>query len=546
MTPDRVHCDATGQSLSAKLRPCLRWPSLNTTPLSRMEVILAVVATAFLLVPEGSDLGYRPYSIEVLLAACTAALLMAILVILFRSLPMMAAIFIGMAFGTFLELYFFDVPLFALLATIFIPVSLITNLREGVIHFFAVFSLGFAGLVVASHNDTLLSPRGPGWDKGIHAGSNNRPAVIHVVLDQFMGSNGLMKVAGVPETEVAALEDFFTRRGFRVFRNARSASVETQFSFNNFLTGKDEANVTEIPPAANLPYSTYYLKTNSYFDKYRDQHYMVHSVYSQFLRLCPSVVTDEVSCRVYTFARRGSLASRHSSPEYSLWLFAASLAADLYSRSNFYHWLSVGLNHFKGSNVSNQIGPVLVSLELLDQLQREIDGAKRGEVYFAHLLLPHQPIVLNGSCQLGNDLAQTLEKAYWAQVKCMISRLDLFLKAVETNPALNDAIILFHGDHGAHFNTSDPPEGLDEDAPTMLDFFNAFVAFRAPGYEPGVDDRRIDLAEVIRWELRAAGVELPRFAIAAVRRHIDATMRRIEIRHTMREALAGKRPPRGR
>src|SRR5262245_61911624 len=161
MTPDRVHCDATGRSLSAKLRPYLRWSSLNTTPLSRMEVILTIVATAFLLIPEGSDLGYRPYSIEVLLAACTSALLMAILVILSRSLPMMAAMLIGMAFVTFLELYFFDATLplhhplrvveriFTLLATIFIPVLLITNLRDGVIRFFAAFSIGFAVLVVA-------------------------------------------------------------------------------------------------------------------------------------------------------------------------------------------------------------------------------------------------------------------------------------------------------------------------------------------------------------------------------------------------------------
>src|SRR5262249_20266694 len=101
MKIDRVDCEATGQPLSAKLRACLRWSSFNTKPLSRMEVILAIVATAFLLVPQGIDLGYRPYSIEVLLAACTSALLMAILIILFRSRPMIAAIFIGTAFMTF-------------------------------------------------------------------------------------------------------------------------------------------------------------------------------------------------------------------------------------------------------------------------------------------------------------------------------------------------------------------------------------------------------------------------------------------------------------
>src|SRR5262249_43194380 len=151
--------------------------------------------------------------------------------------------------------------------------------------------------------------------------------------------NGLKKVAKVPEAELSELEEFFTRRGFRVFRNARSTSQHTPFTFNNFLTGKDESNVTEVPPVANLPYSKYYLKTNSYFDKYRDQHYKIHSVYSEFLRLCPNVVTDEVSCRAYALTRRGSLASRYaSSPERSLNLFATALAADLYSRVYFYHW----------------------------------------------------------------------------------------------------------------------------------------------------------------------------------------------------------------
>ena len=188
---------------------------------------------------------------------------------------------------------------------------------------------------------------------------------------------------------------FFTRRGFRIYRNARSSSGSTWFSFNNFLTGEDKANITEIPPVANLPQSQYYLKTNSYFDKYRHQHYTLHSVYSEVLRLCPSDVTDDVSCRVYTLAKRGSLVSRYSSStRRSLEFFVTALAADLSNVKTvrgvyFYHWLVVTLYRLTGytrltigSNEAARLGPVLASLEILDQLTRGDPGRRAWPALF--------------------------------------------------------------------------------------------------------------------------------------------------------------------
>jgi hypothetical protein len=521
MPTDRIDPARRWRSPWGTLRARLHWPCLNATPLSPVEVILAILAAAFLLVPEVRDLGYSPYSIEMLLAACASALLMVALVVFHRFLPVIGAIFIGMAFVSFLDLYFFTAtPLVILAATIILTVGLVTNLRESIIRFFAAFSIVFAFLVVVTHSDSLLSPRQPRWDQHLHAGSNNQPAVIHLVLDEFMGSNGLKKAARVRDADVAALENFFTRRGFRIFRNARSSSGATWFSFNNFLTGEDKTNITKVPPLANLAQSEYYLKTNSYFDKYRNLHYSLHSVYSDVLRLCPSEVTDDVSCRVYTLAKRGSLLSRYSSStKRSLELFVLALAADLSNVKTvrgvyFYHWLVDTLYRLTGytrltvgSNEPARLGPVLASLEILDQLKGEIQDAERGQLYFAHLLLPHSPWALNESCQLADNSAQTEQENYWGQVKCLVSRLNLFFKAVEENPALHDAIILVHGDHGARFIGTEPPPGLDEDAPSMLDIFNAFVAFRAPGYEAGVDNRRVNLADVIHWELKAAGVD---------------------------------------
>ena len=123
MTTDRVDRATRWQSLWGELRARLRWPRLNATPLSRVEVILAILAAAFLLVPEVRDLGYSPYSIEVLLAACASALLMMALVVFQRFLPVIGAIFIGMAFVSFLDLYFFNTtPIVILAATIILAV----------------------------------------------------------------------------------------------------------------------------------------------------------------------------------------------------------------------------------------------------------------------------------------------------------------------------------------------------------------------------------------------------------------------------------------
>ncbi len=90
-----------------------------------------------------------------------------------------------------------------------------------------------------------------------------------------------------------------------------------------------------------------------------------------------------------------------------------------------------------------------------------IESAQRGEYYFVHLLLPHDPFVLDQDCNLrywrvpdvapGPNIVAERDEAYrfyFKQVQCAQKELLAIVDAVDRNPLLRDATIFVHGDHG--------------------------------------------------------------------------------------------------
>ena len=104
-----------------------------------------------------------------------------------------------------------------------------------------------------------------------------------------------------------------------------------------------------------------------------------------------------------------------------------------------------------------------------DEFAEDVTNAKPGQMFFTHFLLPHNPAVLNASCEAQRrwvspyylveqrNLTGTQFDAmrsqfyswYYGQVGCLLSKLDGFLTKIEEMPSLQQATIVFHGDHGS-------------------------------------------------------------------------------------------------
>lgn len=493
-------------------RASTRPSPFDLSRLSRQEALAVVVIGVFLLVSEGINLGYRPYSPVVLVAAIGTGVGALLLVLVQRAVPLVGAVLMALLLVLFVDIYFLKPWYLVAVVAVAAIALLVSRARRPFLTFFAVFAVIFSVLVFINRDTSLLSPDQPEWDDDLRGKTADQPAIVHLVLDEFMGTRGLREVTGMSEAEVAAIESGLVGQGFRVYRNARSVSLLTKFSISNFLTGRNEAgNITSKPPAPNLSGYRHYLKENRYFDALLAAGYSLHALYNTFLRLCPNQPMETVACRSFGLDKQGALADRRSmSFRQSLNAYLLALGESLMDPRSVEGVSALTMTFGRNERIqAPETGHVLSSLELLGRLTAEIANAKRGQAYFAHLLVPHRPWILGPDCMIADAAARSEHEQYRDQLLCIMAGLDGFLEAIEANPELRDAVVLVQGDHGARMDKTEPDPNLDHDAPHMLDVYNAFVAIRAPGFAPGVDDREVPLASVVGWVPQAVGAGPP-------------------------------------
>ena len=141
------------------------------------------------------------------------------------------------------------------------------------------------------------------------------------------------------------------------------------------------------------------------------------------------------------------------------------------------------------------------SMVVLDRLiDQEIPRLQRGQYLLVHLLLPHYPYIFDQTCAL-RPVAEWRNRAvplgevdttatrteryrlYADQIACTRRKLDLLLASVAQNPALADATILIHGDHGSRIaieKWQSAGAGYDEGA-YLRDLHLTHFAVRLPG-----------------------------------------------------------------
>ena len=139
------------------------------------------------------------------------------------------------------------------------------------------------------------------------------------------------------------------------------------------------------------------------------------------------------------------------------------------------------------------------------RLEKDVTASPRGRAYFAHLLVPHAPYVLDESCELTGEsvvgyflseehglTGAALERArvdayraYERQYRCVQRLLAAFLTHLEELPEFADATIVIHGDHGPRISAGQYAESVS--SRDLIDNYSTLYAIRGPGIEPGYD-----------------------------------------------------------
>ena len=342
---------------------------------------------------------------------------------------------------------------------------------------------------------------------GQPAGGNDGPVILHVVLDEHIGIDGLPHE--LPETAAFArwLTETYLQAGFRVYSGAYSEYFDTRNSIANLLNfSSDEGKWSHLARGQERPYV---LTDSAYFRHLASLGYRLHVYQSDHIELCRVPGVAYASCFHYLSNSIGAIdQTTLGTAERAQFIFNSFIAT-----SKYLDKVRMVLRKLAGAEwdrAVSRVGPLAV-LPVMQRLERELRSASRGNAYFAHLLIPHYPYVLDASCRMRAEIEQWLYNTpaakapddavqnsagsraerylrYFDQIRCQQLLLNRLFDALKDAGAWDDAIVIVHGDHGSRIVRNMPVEAnAARLTPGDIDdAYSTLFAVRKGGAQPGM------------------------------------------------------------
>ena len=341
---------------------------------------------------------------------------------------------------------------------------------------------------------------------------SDAPALLHLILDEHIGIEGLPEELPQSAAIRSELKGFYLRRGFRLWGGAYSEYMASTNSIPHILNFGDEQ--PWLPEHRRDGLS---LQSNAYFDRLEALGYQTYVYQSDHVRYCESKSVR--SCTEYSVTDLLPIANsslrvdeKASIVTYGL-LSLSSLAVNL---GVLYDASAILLSRqgidlpFLAIN-ANKRTSTLSALAALDQLIPDLRDAKPGEAYFAHILLPHDPYIMNAECKVKSRAEWIVRKsfeatwedrqlAYFDQLRCAMAKVDEALEALAGSPAGKNSVVVIHGDHGSRITQR---ELVVENAERgfkdvdLIGTYSTLFAARATAIDPGYDNDRRPVASLL-------------------------------------------------
>ena len=329
--------------------------------------------------------------------------------------------------------------------------------------------------------------------------TTTRPAIVHVILDQHLGVEGFPPSDPNTPKVKQAIKSYYTSHGFKLFGGAYSQYIITWRSIPSILNfgGPNEA------------------KASAYFKMLKRAGYRINVLESGWIDYCSALVDQ---CTTYHQQSFTPVATAPLNASQKAVLIVTKMVPK--SLLEAVSKTSVALQH-AGYDVSTPVAarnlsPVALNgLAALQRLQQDVADLEPGQLYFAHILLPHQPFELGSDCSV-TPVGQWLEAEpgypmaarqnnYDQQVLCTLRAVERVVQAIDRSPAGRDAVVIVHGDHGSRIGDFRPMTEttgkFGDDA--LVAGYSTLFAVRAPAIRPGYDNRHFPVVDLFR-ELAAS------------------------------------------
>lgn len=367
-----------------------------------------------------------------------------------------------------------------------------TALRRSVMPLLALI---FAVTLVSS----LLPSRQPAWARSPNVASAKEasapPFLLHLILDSHIGIEGLEDMGPEGAALSRHLKDMLVGAGFRVVGGAYSENLQTVNAIPRIL------NFGVAPPIPRSRKDTGIAVTaNAYFSAIQARGYRLRVVQSDWVDYCRHPAVD--ACKVYSATGIASIADSELTVVERSKLIArvfARLSELAVTGTAIYDWQVM---KWRSSlppsrlNIRANVGS-LGALQAFEALTADLEKARPGEAYFAHLLFPHAPFIVDGQCRqkpleaweyrdsLGELDGQ--EAAYLEQTRCVGVLLRDALEGLARSPAGDGAVVVVHGDHGSRLSSETPMAYSVGrfDRHDLIAGHSSLFAIRSPSISPG-------------------------------------------------------------
>ena len=309
----------------------------------------------------------------------------------------------------------------------------------------------------------------------------DRPAIVHLVLDSYLGLDGMALGPDIYRDLRSEQVDFFTKHEFQVYPRAYSPHAKTLNSLPAlFSYGQDEPVVHSIASEYSIP------EQLPYFADLDAMGYRIDALLPAYFDLC--VKQKLTRCRTFESSGLASMLDTELSATDRAKVFGFTMLN--LTRTIRTATGGSAQTPARLANNRSELFP-LTSLGQFDSLWRPC-RLREGEVKFAHILLPHDPYMLAADCTVkpesewldehGPGAVASREIGYADQVRCLQQRLDRLIETLDLTPAGREAIVLIHGDHGSRIAPTQPfIDGPQLSRRELLMSYSTFYAIRVPG-----------------------------------------------------------------
>ena len=368
-------------------------------------------------------------------------------------------------------------------------------------------------------------------------GSNVPPRIIHLILDEHIGIEGIPTNMDLGKAVKERITNFYRQYDFFVYGGAHSHYLYTMNAVPNLLNlsaeAKSDAFVTGLHQNK--------LKTNNYFKALLQKNYTITAVKTEFLDVCSDENAAPQHCIEYNLASLGGIANLNlpvSEKE-------EMIVLGYLEKSRTYRTIRSRYRSIQPELASHGIplpawadsfweqNPFWLgsinTMAIMDKLWGQILMVPPGNVFFAHLIFPHFPYLYQEDCSIsryeewnsrelyvlfddrylgiGHRDSQKREERYdryFQQLHCLYSRLDKLFLSMKNAGIFDDSIIILHGDHGSrnvqHQPIKENLAQLTED--DYKDAFSTLYAIKIPGNPGGYDSSVYPLEELLAQSLQ--------------------------------------------